>query len=403
MSKSITHPSSRACTGCGACSAVCNLGAITLSINGEGFYSPIVDTTKCVECGACQRVCYKYADMAPLPTLGDQTCYATCSLNAETHATTTSGGFAYELSRWGIERGYAVMGVIYDYASDKARTIIIDELSELEQLKGSKYIQSYTEEALHTFVKRAISTPSQRFICIGTPCQIYGLRRLAEAKRLKNEILYVDLFCHGVPSYLAWEPYIGSMRRRLGELRSVNFRYKGNGWHQYSIRIVGQRGTYCNYAYNDTFYRLFFDNVALNTSCYTCRLRQRCAPSDIRIGDFLGRAYEEREDGISAAVAVTPCGVDAIAKLTNSQRIKIVGTHTVEEALKAQSTDDYHGIELRNEVVARLKGGDIEATKRWYVKQFSPRHRLYLRLKSISTLLPQRWIVALRRARRASR
>ena len=87
-----------------------------------------------------------------------------------------------------------MMGVIYDYASDTARTTIVDDIAGLEQLKGSKYIQSYTEEALHNFVKRAIGNPSQRFICIGTPCQIFGIHSLVEAKHLKNKILYVDLF-----------------------------------------------------------------------------------------------------------------------------------------------------------------------------------------------------------------
>lgn len=403
MQKNVTQHSLRSCTGCGACGAACGVGAITLGINDEGFYAPVVDTTKCVECGACQRVCYKYADLTPLPTLNSQTCYAACSSNAETHAATTSGGFAYELSKWGIESGYRVMGVAYDYSSDMARTVIIDNIADLEQLKGSKYIQSHTEEALHAFITLATSNPSQRFICFGTPCQIYGLRRLAELKRLKNEILYVDLFCHGVPSHLVWRPYIKSMRDRLGELKSVNFRYKGNGWHQYSIRIVGERGSYCNYAYNDTFYRFFFDNVALNTSCYTCKLRQRYAPSDIRIGDFLGRAYEHREDGISAAVAITANGLKAIKGLERGQRIKVVGTHTVKECLRAQSTDDYSGVELRNKVVAKLKDGDLKATKRWYVGEFSLRHRVYLHLKSLSTLLPKRCIVMLRHTRRALR
>ena len=403
MHKNVTYPSSLACTGCGACSAACGVSAISLTINNEGFYSPTIDTAKCVECGACQRVCYKYADLDMLPTLGDQACYATCSSDTTTHATTTSGGFAYELSKWGIEKGYAVMGVVYDYGSDRAQTVIVDDIAGLEQLKGSKYIQSYTEGAFHNFIERAMRSPSQRFICIGTPCQIFGLRRLAKSKQLKNEILYVDLFCHGVPSYLVWWPYIKQQRERLGELRCVNFRYKGNGWHQYSMRIDGERGTYCNYAYNDTFYRYFFDNVALNTSCYTCKLRQRRAPSDIRIGDFLGRAYEEREDGISAAVAVTSKGANIIAELANNQRINIIGKHPVEECLKSQSIADYSGIELRNCVVARLTDGDIEDTKRWYVKQFSLKHRTYLRLKSLATLLPQRWIIALRRALRATR
>lgn len=388
----------RPCTGCGACSAVCKVGAITIAEGYDGFITRTVDHDKCTNCSACCSVCYKNRDTEKLPTLEGKPCYAVCSTNTSTHRTTTSGGLGYELARWGMERGYKVVGVKYDYATNSARTTIASQPEELEQFKGSKYIQSYTEQAFKDIIEIASADPNKKFICFGTPCQIFGLRHLVERKSLRNEIIYVDLFCHGVPSYLVWRPYIAAQEQRLGKLRSVNFRYKGNGWHHYSIRLEGERKTYCNYAYNDTFYRYFFDNVALNESCYTCEFRKGYSSADIRMGDFLGRAYESREDGITAAVAVTPLGATIISELHAAGNINIVGTHPVAECLEAQSTEVYENIRLRDEVLRRLELEDIESVQRWYFVQFPLKRRIYARLKSLATLLPTRVITGLRRS-----
>ncbi|MBQ3248983.1 MAG: Coenzyme F420 hydrogenase/dehydrogenase, beta subunit C-terminal domain [Alistipes sp.] len=403
MSRNITSPTNKYCTGCGACSVNCPVGAIAIAENLDGFYEPMLDSSKCINCGACQKVCYKYQSTTELPQLTHKECFAIHSTNNDTHQSTTSGGFAYELSRWGVNNGYSIVGVIYDYTINKARTIIINDLANLESLKGSKYIQSYTEEAFKDIITQAKADIHNRFICIGTPCQIFGLRRLIDSNNIQNEFILVDLFCHGVPSYLVWDKYIKYQKDRLGQIKNVNFRCKENGWHQYSIKIIGEKKTYSNYAYNDIFYRYFFDNVALNKSCYTCSLRKSSVASDIRIGDFLGGAYEDREDGISAAVAITEKGARIIEKLKSSKYINIVATHHVSECLKSQSTEDYPDIELRDNVITRLHERDIYQTKRWYIRQFTIKRQIYLGLKSIATLLPYKILITLRRIIRKGR
>ena len=50
----------RECTGCGVCESVCPFGAIKITENNEGFYTPVIDEAKCTDCGLCKKNCYKF-------------------------------------------------------------------------------------------------------------------------------------------------------------------------------------------------------------------------------------------------------------------------------------------------------------------------------------------------------
>ncbi len=41
------------CIGCGACTAVCPVGAISIGADGKAE----IDQNKCVGCGACKETC----------------------------------------------------------------------------------------------------------------------------------------------------------------------------------------------------------------------------------------------------------------------------------------------------------------------------------------------------------
>lgn len=50
-------PDKSSCCGCGACYAVCPVGAIEMKPDREGFLYPEVDSGRCVRCHKCMQVC----------------------------------------------------------------------------------------------------------------------------------------------------------------------------------------------------------------------------------------------------------------------------------------------------------------------------------------------------------
>lgn len=45
------------CCGCTACYAICEMKAIKMISDEEGFEYPIMDENKCIRCYKCMRVC----------------------------------------------------------------------------------------------------------------------------------------------------------------------------------------------------------------------------------------------------------------------------------------------------------------------------------------------------------
>ena len=96
----------RKCTSCGACGAICPTEAITVGLDKEGFYRPVVDAIKCIDCGLCVKVCYKFDEQLKLSTdedLKSKKLYSAWSNDAALLKETTSGGIGELLARQLIE------------------------------------------------------------------------------------------------------------------------------------------------------------------------------------------------------------------------------------------------------------------------------------------------------------
>src|SRR5690554_1923406 len=156
------------------CVAVCPEKALDLKINEEGFYQPVQVNSKCTECGLCEEVCPAYNNINNFNSPASS--YSAYSRQNEIRKTCTSGGISYEIARLMLSKGYKICGVIYDNDKNIARHIISQNIEDLEKIKGSKYIQSYTVDAFREIFD---TIGNKKYLVFGTPCQIAALDKYA--------------------------------------------------------------------------------------------------------------------------------------------------------------------------------------------------------------------------------
>lgn len=385
MSKNVMQIATSACSGCSACASVCNFGALKIEIDNEGFYCAKIDASKCVECGMCQKVCPGFTGKNG-KALYDGKAYAAQSSNAETIKNSSSGAIAAELSLWAIKQGYDVVGVFYDCQDHTAKFSIASSEEELNVFKGSKYLQANSDVVFKKIVDEVKKDHSKHYLVFGTPCQIFGLANILELYRVRDCFVLVDFFCHGVPSRLVWDSYLRANNLDKQRINHVSFRSKTIGWHNFVMTVDYSGGSYTKTSESDLFYKAFFDNVFFSKSCYECLPRMERSKADIRLGDFWGKKYQDREDGVSAVIAFTEIGNHLIKNLDS---ISVLEESSSEEICKAQSIHLYSEADLRKYAISYLKEtNDLDAAIKKYRKLFPLKRRFKLFLKELTGAMP---------------
>jgi len=392
------------CSGCSACYAICPHSAVDIKLNDDGFYEAKINEN-CSSCGMCNDVCRMHGTMnTSILTNGELV--AAQSKNQETIRNSTSGGIAHELTMHALNKGYSTVGVVYDSSENIAKAISAHDAKTADLFRGSKYLQAKTDEAYRAVLSRAIEQTKTRVIIFGTPCHIYGLACVAEKMKVREQFLLVDFYCHGVPSYLVWNSYLKRIfkdKKTAGTtVTSCTFRGKENGWHNsYLMHIQGKRKQlaqqlphahsegsfeYKKSAESDLFYNAYFDNVLLSPACFNCDLRMHSSKADIKLGDYWGKQYKNRDDGVSAVLLLSERGKSFFRELDS---IEIFSSHTNEEVKDFHPSKYYETKKYYNDAVTMLRDtGDLKKTVRYYRRRFTAGQRIKLSIKRSTALLP---------------
>lgn len=379
MKNSILEKNHDKCTSCGICEPVCPKEAIKLYLSDEGFYQPKVDEKKCISCGICKQTCIKFQNIENGEI--QVKVYSAKNKNKDILKKSSSGGVSYELMKKCIEGGYKVVGVAYDYDKEVAITRIEDIKANLNQFFGSKYMQSYTVEAL----KKIIKNSKEKYAIFGTPCQIFSLYKYAENKKLRDDFLFVDLFCHGCPSLNLWRKYLDGQKKicSVDKFNEIEFRSKCHGWHEMSFLFKENDSIFLSSRINDYFYEIFLDKNIFNRACYGCEIRSNFNYCDIRLGDFWGKTYDGDLEGVSAVILSTQKGKEIFDSIHEQF---IVKEHFLDEVLIAQSCSKEHieNKELRKKSLELLKSDlSIEKIVKKYRKSYSLKKRIKKKIVSI--------------------
>ena len=363
------HANTDPCSSCGLCVVSCPHDAIVFGRNSNGFYDPTVLADICTNCGICIRVCYKYLEIKTEleNTFREKSVYGAWSKNIETVKSSSSGGVVHELTTHFFRKGYKVCGCIFDATNDNCKHIIVEKRGDLDALRTSKYLQSNTVEAFLQFKK------DEKYLVIGTPCQIYGLRKYIQLKKWENNFVLIDFFCHGTPSFNLWKKYKEYLSKKHGlssKLTNVNFREKNleSKWHSYAILIqdfLGQKFLKNKAFRNDLFFKFFLNNSCLNDACYHCKLRLDHCAADIRVADFWGKKYIDNEWGVSLVTTNTEKGQQIFDEIKPNLEVEIC---TFEDLLHSQHTRFITPNKKRQTTLKELQGENSLA--KIYLKHF---------------------------------
>ena len=296
----ITITDKHNCCGCSACVQACPKQCISFEEDEQGFRYPLVDKAICVDCGLCEKVCPVLNAGEPRHPLA---VYAAINTNEEIRKESSSGGIFTALAEAVLDEGGVVFGarfndqweVVHAYTESK---------EGLAPFRGSKYVQSRVGETYRQ--AKAFLQQGRKVMYTGTPCQIAGLKRYLGKEY--DQLLTVDVVCHGVPSPLVWRDYLRDITaNNLSQIASINFRDKSTGWKNFSVRISGQEGKdYVNESFRQNlFMQLFLRNFCLRPSCHACAAKSGKSGSDITIADFWGMEDSNWNDnkGTSCIIA----------------------------------------------------------------------------------------------------
>lgn len=300
----------RDCTGCMLCADTCTKEAIRFHIDENGFWKPQVDATLCVGCKQCERKCaaVRSNELHPAsrtPAKG----HATAD---EVRRRSTSGGIFYALAQTAVKRHRAVVfGAVCDGCSVHHKGV--ETLQDLAHLQGSKYAQSNTS-GIYRQVRTHLK--AGRFVLFsGTPCQVNALR-VYLGKEYEN-LLTVDLVCHGVPSYTLAERHLAVNKGDAVE----HFRTKSYGWGQDSYVTMKRRGESVTVTdrFANVFYHMFSAELAFRPNCYQCRFNGIHRTGDITIGDYWKARNTDEYDplGISCILPNTERAYRFLAECDN--------------------------------------------------------------------------------------
>ena len=221
----------------------------------------------------------------------------------------------------------------------------------------SKYVQSHIGDSYkqaESFLKEG-----RDVLFSGTPCQIAGLKHFL--RKEYDNLLCVDVICHGVPSPGVWREYLKYAISPKGrkntvssllysplsegealQIKGISFRDKSLGWKKFSFVLLSSQGesrseensvssSYKTIVrqkhYYNLYMKMFLSNLTLRYSCFACPARKGKSGSDILLGDYWGiaRYYPELFDqnGVSMALAYTEKGRRLLKSLNlNIQDIK---------------------------------------------------------------------------------
>ena len=307
------------CFGCEACAQVCQVGAIRMVADEEGFRYPEIDTAKCVNCGKCQSVCP--ASKALAQGHPPKMAWGGYSVDETVRAESTSGGLFSSLAEAWCDDDTIVFGAEADGLL--VRHSYVRYGDGIGKFRKSKYLQS--EICTSYSEAQRFLAEGRRVLFSGTPCQIAGLRAFLGVTECPN-LLTVEVVCEGVPTPHYITRFAEWLGRKLnGKVNTIDYRFKDRRKWDFEVMQASlespARGTFKwkQDRWFNPFWSIWLQHLISRPSCYECPFAAKVRLADITLGDLWGvHLYCPELYGRNAGASVVFCntakGCDVLSK-----------------------------------------------------------------------------------------
>lgn len=310
---SVVNKERKDCCGCASCRDICPKAAIVMQSDIEGFLYPKVDENKCVDCGLCKKKCP--TEITNLK--GD--CRVQKSFSGryrEKHKVNqvSSGGLCDAVANYIIDLGGVVYGAGY---TDDFHSVIVKRINRkenLNQIRGSKYVQTIKTIGIYNQIKTDIKSGRQ-VLFIGLPCEVAAVKsHIGNSENL----ITIEIICSGVPSpeiHKQFACYIETKSKQL--ITSFNYRKKQYGWHWPYVEVKNGDRIIYNRSWSTMELGYAF-MVLVRPSCYNCKFKGKNNVADITAGDFWGLKKNDiryYKNGVSAIIAHNERAINLVKSL----------------------------------------------------------------------------------------
>ena len=198
----------------------------------------------------------------------------------------SSGGAFSFFARKVLEEGGVVFGA-YMSNDQNLKHIPIFDIDGLDKLRGSKYVQSdieYSFRQIRTFLKEG-----RKVLFCGTPCQVSGLYKYLN-DRYNDQLITLDLVCHGVPSQLVFKVYLEKLKKCFktnDDIKEFRFR-KLNSWAIIPAVKFSESEWKILDREKNVYMDAFFNGWIYRESCFHCAYANMDRVGTFTIADFWG-------------------------------------------------------------------------------------------------------------------
>ncbi len=247
-----------------------------------GFLFPKVDYSLCLKCGSCVKACPAANRYSPKPYLPKV--YAARIKDNEILKESTSGGVFTALSEYVLASRGFIAGAVFD---DELKVVhlLSNESNDRDKMRGAKYVQSMMGD-IHLKIKELLDSGIM-VLFTGTPCQVHSLKLFLG--RPYENLLLVDIVCHGVSSPLFFKNFINRLKKKHGPIVSFRFRSKSVGWRGNNVEVSFADGKKLINTHEVVRYSLLYSKrLLMRDSCFQCPYASPFRTGDLTIGDCWG-------------------------------------------------------------------------------------------------------------------